>query len=334
MSLIPAYDKSHALVIGINEYKTTSPLAYAVNDAQAVASVLTEKYLFATENVRLLINDEASRSAITEAFFSFADSTTLNDRLIVFFAGHGHTERSRKGDVGFLVPWDGDPNTLASLIRWDELTRNADLIGAKHILFLMDACYGGLAITRSLKPGAMRFLKDMLLRPSRQVLTAGKADEAVADAGGPLPDHSVFTGHLLEALNGKAADTEGFLTANGLMTYVYHKVGHDPDSQQTPHFGYLDGDGDLIFSALPAKFSEDEKGDEDVLVSVPAVLVAGNDGNEMTVIDKTKEFLSEERHRIKLHELVAQETRQVMSLTAEDHFAVQGSWSDEEFIET
>ena len=44
----------------------------------------------------------------------------------------------------------------------------------------------------------MRFLQDMLLRPSRQVITAGKADERVADGGGPIPDHSVFTGHFLD----------------------------------------------------------------------------------------------------------------------------------------
>jgi uncharacterized caspase-like protein len=113
------------------------------------------------------------------------------------------------------VPYDGNPEKLATLIRWDELTRNADLITAKHILFIMDACYGGLAITRALKPGTMRFQKDMLMRPARQVLTAGKADEVVADLGGPLPNHSVFTGHLIEALQGKAESVPGLLTANG-----------------------------------------------------------------------------------------------------------------------
>jgi hypothetical protein len=51
--------------------------------------------------------------------------------------------------TGFLVPCDGDVSNLASLIRWDDLTRGADLIEAKHILFLMDACYGGLALNRA-----------------------------------------------------------------------------------------------------------------------------------------------------------------------------------------
>jgi uncharacterized caspase-like protein len=122
-----------------------------------------------------------------------------DDRLIIFFAGHGHTASGRRGETGFLVPVDGDVTNLASLVRWEELTRCADLIPAKHVLFLMDACYGGLALTRkTLPPGSMRLLKDMLQRFSRQVLTAGKADETVSDGGGVRVGHSIFTSHLLD----------------------------------------------------------------------------------------------------------------------------------------
>jgi uncharacterized caspase-like protein len=71
------------------------------------------------------------------------------------------------------------------------------------MLFLMDACYGGLAITRTtIPPGSMRFLKDMLQRFSRQVLTAGKANEVVSDSGGTRPGHSIFTSYLLDGMDG------------------------------------------------------------------------------------------------------------------------------------
>jgi uncharacterized caspase-like protein len=123
-------------------------------------------------NIHLLLDSDATRAAILEHFMSFAcDGTEVNDRAVVFFAGHGHTVKSSRGEAGYLVPWDGDCRKLATLIRWDELTRNADLIEAKHVLFLMDACYGGLAIMGALKPGSTRFLKDTLLRWSRQLLT-------------------------------------------------------------------------------------------------------------------------------------------------------------------
>ena len=101
------------------------------------------------------------------------------------------------------------------------------------MLFVMDACYGGLAVHRGISPGSSRFLKNMLQRYSRQVLTAGKADETVADSGGPRPDHSIFTGHLLDALEGKATDAQGILSANAVMAYVYERVAKDPHSRQS-----------------------------------------------------------------------------------------------------
>jgi len=126
-----------------------SPLGYAVNDAEAVAKLLREKFDFSAANIKLLLNNDASRTAIHKTFLDFSGvATHVDDRLVVFFAGHGHTERSRRGDVGYLVPCDGDPSDLSTLIRWDTLTRDADLIEAKHILFVMDACYGGLSNSR------------------------------------------------------------------------------------------------------------------------------------------------------------------------------------------
>jgi uncharacterized caspase-like protein len=95
-----------------------------------------------------------------------------DDRILFFFAGHGHTVPGRH-ETGFLIPQDGDPEELSSLIRWDEFTRDADLIPAKHMLFLVDACYGGLAVHRkAVAAGSKRFLSDLMQRYARQVLAA------------------------------------------------------------------------------------------------------------------------------------------------------------------
>lgn len=329
--LTPDYRNSYALVIGINNYKVASPLGYAVNDALDFSKSLKTELGFSDENIKVLTNSKATRAAILESYLSFAtNGTEVNDRLIVFFAGHGHTVQSSRQEVGYLVPYDGDSSKLHSLIRWDDLTRNADLINAKHILYLMDACYGGLAITRTLRPGAARFLKDMLLRPARQVLTAGKANEVVLDLGGPLPGHSVFTGHLLEGMAGKAADGDGIITANGLMAYVYQRVGRDPDSHQTPHFGYLGGDGDLILKGYnPDNFKNDGVTDEDVLVSVPGMTVEADNAMPKTTVELTKELLSEERYKIKLHDLIAEKTREIIPLLSDERFNLQEQWNKE-----
>ena len=214
---LPEYKNSWALVIGINDYQHAPPLGYACNDAEAVADILQNRFEFPEDNVVLLLNEKASRQHIMETFLQYANDHVLaDDRLLVFFAGHGQTKTGRRGEVGYLVPFDGNPNELSTLIRWDELTRNADLIDAKHILFIMDACYGGLAVMRTMRGGSKRFLKDMLQRYARQVLTAGKADEVVADAGGPRVGHSMFTGHFLDALEG-ASSSDGAILANAVI---------------------------------------------------------------------------------------------------------------------
>lgn len=243
----PQYTNSWALVIGINAYQFASPLSYACNDADAVASVLTNELGFDAQKLFLLRDGQATKQAIMDRYLELSSlATDPDDRVVVFFAGHGFTTTGLRGEVGYLVPVDGDKDKLNSLIRWDELTRNADLIPAKHILFVVDACYSGLMIQRAITPGTGRFVNDMLQRVSRQVITAGKANETVADGGGPDGQNSIFTGYLIDGLNGAANNDTGVLTANMLMSFVYTKVGQDNRSTQTPHYGHIEGDGDFI----------------------------------------------------------------------------------------
>ena len=175
----PMYSNSHALVIGINEYESGGPLKFARSDAEAVAEKLVGQFGFPEDNVVRLYDAEATQDAIRESYLAFTrDATGPDDRVLVFYAGHGHTIAGARGEVGYLVPHDGSGDRIASLIRWDEFTQNAELIAAKHVLFVMDACYGGLALRRGLPPGSTRLLRDMLARPVRQVLASGKADES------------------------------------------------------------------------------------------------------------------------------------------------------------
>lgn len=312
----PTYSDSRAIIIGINKYPYAPPLEYAVNDAVAVAEILKTKFRFSEDKIMLLTEEQATRINIMSKYLALAnDGVDVDDRILIFFAGHGYTQTGIRGEIGFLVPYDGNTNDLSSLIRWDDLTRNAELIQAKHMLFIMDACYGGLAITRSLPPGSMRFLKDMLQRYVRQVLTAGKANEVVSDAGGPIPNHSVFTGHFIQALEGKAASGDGIITANSVMSYVYEKVSKDPHSQQTPHYGFFDGDGDFIFYApMITELADDDKIDKDILIPVPSHMPETNVSIKNNLIDKTKQCLSDVKYKISLHDLVNQTLREVISL--------------------
>lgn len=242
------YDRSWAIVIGIDDYARWPRLGYAANDAQAIADTLTTQFGFPSSQVIVLKNGEATRNNILAAFHDRLAHGGLgrNDRVFVFFAGHGATQRLASGrELGYIIPADSDPQRFASdAIAMSDIQNIAENLPAKHVLFVMDACYSGLGLTRG--TGSTAFLRENARRIARQMLTAGGADQQVADSG---PNgHSVFTWVLLQALSGNGdLNGDGLITGTELAAYVAPAVSGI--SQQTPAFGSLPGSqgGEFVF---------------------------------------------------------------------------------------
>jgi len=247
------YADSWAIVIGIDEYAKWPRLQYAVRDARSIRDVLITKFGFGADRVLTLENGAATRMGILSAFHDqlTARGMSKQDRLFVFFAGHGATRQLSSGrDLGYIVPVDSDPDRIATdAIPMTEIQNIAENLSVKHALFVMDACYSGLGLARGGSAG--NFLRDNARRLGRQMLTAGGADQLVAD-GGP-GGHSVFTWALLQALAGRGdLNGDSLVTATELAAYVAPAVSSV--SRQTPAFGSLPGSegGDFVFE-LPAE---------------------------------------------------------------------------------
>ena len=322
---IDEYQERFALIIGINVYKNANNLEYAENDAKEVSKILKEKYNYKPENITLLLNEQATKQNIMNVYYKYINETGNNDSLLVYYAGHGTTTIGHNGPTGFLIPYDGNEINWFSLIRWDEFSRVAEMIKAKHIFFVMDACYSGLAITRSSNFGSKRFLRDMLKRYSRQVLTAGKGDETVSDGNGPLPGHSIFTGFFIEAINGKAKTDSGIITANSIMSYVYNKVANNTYSRQTPHYGFIAGDGDFILNIEDLPQNNEEGKDNDILIEVPTPVEINVMSNKNKIENEIKELLSDSKNEIKIYDLVNQELRTVIARLSEDNLSLNNT---------
>lgn len=288
MNFTTKYSNSFALVIGVDEYVDCSPLTNACNDARAVAKALEKYAQFEKTSIQVLLNKEATKRQVLAAFLGLRKICSPNDRIVVFFAGHGHSEAGNKKQQGFLVPVDGKIEDLDTLIRWQELVEGAEMIPAKHILFVMDACFSGLLMQRAAPAQGSRFVSDMLTRYSRQAITAGKADQTVADGG--RGQNSIFTESFIEGLAGGATDKNGLITASSAMHYAYNKVSRDPRSDQTPHYGHLEGDGDMVL-AFPKNVTIDADISGDILtdriVEVPERPAAEAHANQQAPKDAT-----------------------------------------------
>jgi peptidoglycan/xylan/chitin deacetylase (PgdA/CDA1 family)/TolA-binding protein len=249
----PFYRESYALIVGINDYQNWPKLRYAVNDANGIEEALVSKFGFKPQNIRKLLNGEATRQRILEVLgddFTDGKKIQREDRVFVFFAGHGATRTFDDGrQLGFIVPVDADAsNYYSTAISMTSLREASELIAAKHIYFVMDSCYSGLALTRGIGTFSKdrSYLDEISRRASRQILTAGGADQQVADDG--PGGHSVFTWALLEGLQGKAdLDGNGVITASELGAYVSPIVSSF--ARQTPTVGNLVGSegGEFLF---------------------------------------------------------------------------------------
>ena len=189
------YDNSWALIIGIDKYQNVQKLNYAVDDAESMKNILIASFNFT--------NEQATKQNILKSFSNITKEAEENDRVLVFFAGHGETmDLPEGGEKGYLIPVEGDSDDLyLTAIPMDELKQIALMSRAKHMLYLVDACYGGIAAvgSRGLEPSKTpNYIDKITKRKARQVITAGGRGEKVIEK--PEWGHSAFTLNLNRGL--------------------------------------------------------------------------------------------------------------------------------------
>ena len=249
------YDNSWAVVVGIDDYQNENitDLNYAVSDASDIREMLIDYYEFPPENITMLLNDDATSMNIKRAISGLAKKTSGKDRIVVFYAGHGMTEElPAGGEMGYLVPYDGNLEDLyVSAIPMSDMRNMSDRFDARHVLFLVDACYGGLAAvgTRGLSTKIAGYYDKVFRGKARQIITAGGKGETViekADWG-----HSAFTHNLLRGLKDWMADldNDGYITGEELGIYLKKRVTEDSELHQTPTVGRFSTDqGEFMFT--------------------------------------------------------------------------------------
>ena len=247
------YDNSWALVIGIDKYQNVSNLSYAVKDAESINEILVNSFAFPKENITFLINEDATKQNILKSFSDITKKAQDNDRVLIFFAGHGETmDLPEGGEKGYLIPVEGDSDDLyLTSVPMDELRQIALMSEAKHMLYLVDACYGGIAAigSRGLEPETTpNYIEKITKDKSRQVITAGGRGEKVIEK--PEWGHSAFTLNLNRGLKDGRADynADGYITANELGLFLSEKVTIDSENQQTPQYGRMTShEGEFVF---------------------------------------------------------------------------------------
>jgi len=240
------YEKSFAVVIGIDDYEKWPALEFAANDAEAIKQKLKGTGF---DEVTTIFDKEASqRRILTELFHELPKKVGRNDRVLFYFAGHGQTEDLPDGGKrGYIIPVDADTLSYASsAISMEQIRSLSSRIPAKHILYVMDSCYSGLGLSRSygVSPGISGYLRKVASMRVVQIVTAGGKGEQVQEREG----HGLFTTYFLRALDGEAdINKDGVVTGTELGAYLRPQVSDASQNAQTPLFGRLEGEGEFLF---------------------------------------------------------------------------------------
>lgn len=241
------YKESHALIVGISQYSSGWPMLPGVqNDIEQVEFALKEN------GFRTVVLSNPTHDLLKKAIEQFINEhgQEVDNRLLFYFAGHGHTLKLSFGeDMGYFVPADAPhpqqdkQGFLSKGLNMELMQVYAKQVQSKHALFLFDSCFSGsfFSMTRSV-PANISYKTS---QPVRQFITSGSANELV-------PDKSIFREQFIAALRGEGdLDSDYYLTGSELGEFLQKNVINYSQGSQHPQYGKMRNPrldkGDFVF---------------------------------------------------------------------------------------
>lgn len=250
--------KLYVAVIGVEDYPNLETacggrscnLRFPVDDASELLRAISEKMApMATEMETLvLVNRDAldqnpdharavtslaaedrimepDSDTIEDELTDFLDKPTIDDRTIVFVAGHGINIE----EDYYFVPTDARQDEgdwkRSSLVEWSDIQRSLERAKGLRVLML-DTCHAANAYNPSLEKEAA---------DSELVVYSATAANSTAAELADLK-HGVFTYAVVQGLRGKANLFGDGVYLLGLGEFISHEVARLTSAKQVPFF--------------------------------------------------------------------------------------------------
>jgi len=225
----PGPSKVWAVVVGVAGYDHMPPLKYTDDDAYRFYAFLksAEGGGLADEQIRILIDEEATRKNILDNATALFAKAAPGDLVLFYFSGHGV-----KG--AFLpIDYDGYNNKIS----YEEISGIISASKASYRICLADACHsGGLFTERSAAPESEILRNYQALfetAPGTAVIMSSKAEETSLESSGLR--QGVFSHFLIRGLKGEAdIDADGMVSIQELYDFIYVQVRAYTNMRQSP----------------------------------------------------------------------------------------------------
>jgi len=168
-------DKYYALIFSPDKNEDWGDLSNAVNEGTRLKEILENRYVF--EEVVLVTNPTVSD--FFEAFSKIQEKLREQDNLFIYYNGHGDiATNASKQKIGFWVMSDSKRKDKSTWVLNKDVKNMLDLINCRHILLVVDACFGGSVFMKG--PG-IPITNDYLKKSCTAITSAGL--ENVWDGG-------------------------------------------------------------------------------------------------------------------------------------------------------
>jgi len=221
--------RTWAVLIGVEEYHRATPLRYTVNDVVQLRKTLIQRAGLSEDDVLQLVDSannprfQPLRASIMNELPNWLVKAEPNDRVIIFFSGHG--VRGKDGKL-YLAPLDCDPaNPEETGVPVEWLREEIARCKAEFKLLLIDACHAGSEKGEDDKPAVPS--KD-LGEPFRDLSGVVTIASSTADELSQIweqKQQSLFTYWLNQGLKGHAdANGDQIVDIDELYNYVHRQV--------------------------------------------------------------------------------------------------------------
>lgn len=220
-----------AVVVGVSSYDHMPVLRYTDDDAYRMYAFLKspEGGALADNQVRILVDEDATRENIKSAMRTIFGQAGPNDMILLYFSGHGLKD-------SFLpIDFNGYGNKLYH----SEINDILKTSRARYKLCIADACHSGNLLAMK---GAQSEVQQILSSyyqnlarstPGTALIMSSKSNETSLESSGLR--QGVFTHYLIRGLKGEAnTNRDNYVSITELFNFVQQNVRSYTSNRQSP----------------------------------------------------------------------------------------------------
>jgi tetratricopeptide (TPR) repeat protein len=228
---------TYAVVVGISDYQDPAipDLRYADKDARAFADFLRSSAGGNLDNdhLKVLINEKATVAQFAIQLDWLLENAKENDKVIIYFSGHGDVEKKTVSQPGYLLCWDAPARVYLAggalaLPMFQDIITTLSTQNKSKVIVITDACRSGKLAGSSIG-GSQITGANLAKQYSNEIkILSCQPNEYSIEGEQWGGGRGVFSYHLIDALYGLAdKNNDLWVTLQEVGRYLEDHVSNE-----------------------------------------------------------------------------------------------------------